>query len=388
MIHFDISPAQEFLCLCTRHIDHIDSSRIALLYGELGDTLLFQEASKNGVTSIVAHSLSVALNDRPLPPHWNNEYEQVETRIASYMSELDRIASLLDEHGIKLLALKNSGIARGMYPHLGACPMGDLDVLVNKEQFREAHSILIAAGYVLKFRCEFEEDSIEAAEEGGGAEYSVTLPNGEHLWFELQWRPVAGRWIQPSQEPKASELVNRAIPISNSKVWLLSPEDNLLQVALHTAKHTFVRAPGFRLHTDVDRIVSTQSIDWDLFVERVLLLRTKTAVYLSLAMAQSLLGTTIPPHVLDTLKPPEWKVRLMVSWLQRVGIFEPDGKKWGKLGYIAFVSLLYDDSKEFVGGVIPNTATMKQHYHFQSSWLLPYFHTKRLSNLLLKRINT
>ena len=46
---------------------------------------------------------------------------------------------------------------------------------------------------------------------------------------------------------------------------ILSPEDNLLQVALHTAKHSYVRAPGFRLHSDVDRIVCFQEINWNIF---------------------------------------------------------------------------------------------------------------------------
>ena len=62
----------------------------------------------------------------------------------------------------------------------------------------------------------------------------------------------------------------------------------MLQVALHTAKHSYVRAPGFRLHVDVDRIVSTQNIDWKIFENMVCKLRVKTAVYISLAMLRNL----------------------------------------------------------------------------------------------------
>jgi hypothetical protein len=275
-----------------------------------------------------------------------------------------------------------------MYPYLGACPMGDIDVLVSKRQFRQAHGILTEHGYELKFRCEFEEDSLEAAEHGGGAEYSVQLEGGRHLWFELQWRPVAGRWIQPDQEPKAEELVERSIPVEGSDVRLLSPEDNLLQVALHTAKHTFVRAPGFRLHTDVDRIVSTQDIDWNLFVKRVLELKTRTAVYMSLAMAKTLLGTPVPDEVLGKLQPGRLKIWVMQAWLERVGIFEPDAPKWSKPGYIVFVSLLYDSFGDFISGVFPDSDEMKEQYEFSSSFLLPFYHLKRISALLLKRVNT
>ena len=176
--------------------------------------------------------------------------------------------------------------------------------------------------------------------------------------------------------------------IKGSKVRLLSPEDNLLQVALHTAKHTFVRSPGFRLHTDVDRIVSTEIIDWNLFVSRVCELKTKTAVYLSLNIAKTLLGTDIPKNVLELIRPNKFKIKIMNIWLEKVGMFEPEAPKWGKLGYIIFVSLLYDDITDFFMGVFPDSTYMKEHYGFSSSLLLPYFYFRRIGNLIFKRVKS
>lgn len=388
MKQFTLTRVELLLCLCIRHCDFLDKERITSLYNELGDEAVYKSSKLNGVASITAHALSLCIDQQALPKHWQEEYNAVDHKLVSYMAELDKVASLLAQHQIPLLALKNSGITKGMYPYFGACPMGDVDVLVSKKQFRQAHNILTEHGYILKFRCEFEEDSLEAAEHGGGAEYSVQLDDGNHLWFELQWRPVAGRWIQPDQEPNADELVLRSIAIEGSDVRLLAPEDNLLQVALHTAKHTFVRAPGFRLHTDVDRIVTTQNIDWGVFVTRVIALKTQTAVYMSLSMAKNLLGTDVPAHVLEDLKPSDWKVSLMTRWLEKVGLFEPDSPKWSKVGYIIFVSLLYDEFGDFISGVFPSSNDMKAQYSFSSSWLLPFYHSKRLVHLLLRRGNT
>lgn len=385
---FRMTEVESLLCLCIRHCDYLDKDKIVYLYNKLGDELVYESAKLNGVESIAAHSLGLCLSAGVLPDHWRDEYEAIEQKLTAYMDELDKVASLLAESKIPLIALKNSGITRGMYPHLGACPMGDIDVLVSKKQFIEAHEILTRHGYELKFRCEFEEDSLEAAEHAGGAEYSVQLENGRHLWFELQWRPVAGRWIQPEQEPDTDELIGRSIPIESSDVRLLSPEDNLLQVALHTAKHTFVRAPGFRLHTDVDRIVSTQEIDWDLFCRRVINLKTKTAVYMSLAMAKSLLNTPVPEDVLLKIQPNLLKIRIMTKWLERVGVFRPDEPKWGKLGYIIFVSMLYDSFGDFLSGLFPSAEKMKEQYHFTNNFLVPVYHIKRITDLLLKRANT
>ena len=264
--------------------------------------------------------------------------------------------------------------------------MGDIDVLVRKQDFRRAHEILVENGYVMKFRSPLEQESLDHAEQGGGAEYSVNLPSGGHLWFELQWRPVAGRWIRPDQEPSADELMDRSVAVEGSAVRLLSPEDNLLQVSLHTAKHTYVRAPGFRLHTDVDRIVRGVEIDWDQFVGLVINLQVKTAVFFSLAFARELLGTPVPLEVLERIKPATWKVRLMSAWLQRIGLFDPDGKKWGRIGYIIFVSLLYDDVKGLVMGVFPSAEWMKEKYNVKKSYLLPFYYLHRLLDILLKRV--
>ncbi len=178
----------------------------------------------------------------------------------------------------------------------------------------------------------------------------------------------------------------RSIPIPGSDVRLLSPEDNLLQVALHTAKHTYVRAPGFRLHTDVDRIVKFQKIDWQLFTQRAKQLQVKTAVYFSLAIPKELFATPIPEEVLRELRPSFWKRWLINKWLDKIGLFNPDERKFGKIGYIIFNCLLYDSFFDLLKGILPSREWMKEHYNFKSDLLLPYYYGRRLLNLAFKRV--
>ena len=380
-----LNDSEQFLMKVLTHRDALDCEVLQSLYEEIGDDSLYRLCQHNCVTSIAADALVQCLGRGNVGEHWLQAYVEVDDRVGQYMEELDKAAGLLAMHNIRLIALKNGGITKALYPHYGACPMGDIDVLVRKSDFRLAHNVLIDHGYSLRFRSPLEEENIKKAEQNGGAEYAVDLQNGDKLWFELQWRPVAGRWIRPEQEPDADELMVRSVTIEGSVVRLLSPEDNLLQVALHTAKHTFVRAPGFRLHTDVDRIVRTTEIDWDIFVSRVCDLQVKTAVFFSLALAHDFLDTPIPLDVINRIKPSGWKVRLMVKWLLKVGLFDPDSKKWGRVGYVVFVSLLYDDLKGFVGGVVPPIKWMKERYGVTNSWDLPVFYIRRLVGLVLKR---
>jgi hypothetical protein len=358
--------------------------------GEKANKPEFQLSDVEGIlfnNEIVPH-VCHAMKDSgcEIPDQLWSEHEATQTRIQSYLDELDTVASNLKAIGIPLVALKNAGIARGIYPCAGCSPMGDIDVLVRKGDFRRAHQVMLESGYTFEFRSPLEEAELDEAEQDGGAEYWKMLDNGEKLWFELQWRPVSGRWIRPDQEPSSDELIEHSISIPQTDARLLSPEDNLLQVALHTAKHTYVRAPGFRLHTDVDRIVRFQEIDWDLFVQKAKQMQVLTASYFSLAIPAEIFKTPVPKSVLQSLEPSRWKKKLMQRRIAAAGLFNPQNQKFSRFGYILFNSLLYDNYTGLLRGIFPTASWMKQRYGFGNNLLLPYYHSKRIFELLFRRV--
>jgi len=382
-------PAEyKFIIKAVSNDNHKSGNGLKLIYSQIGDQRALNLAKINLVEPIVAHSLINVLGEERVPSHWQHSHNESCQRISAYLSELDRIAGILAEYNIPLIALKNGGIARAIYHCTGCCPMGDLDVLVDEKHFKDAHHILLSEGYHFEFRSPLENAELEEAEKLGGAEYRKTLPDGKNLWFELQWRAVAGKWIRPDQEPTAQELIARSIPISGTAVRLLSPEDNLLQVSLHTAKHSYIRHPGFRLHLDVDRIVRTQQVDWDIFMKRVLSFKVKTPVYFSLAIPKVLFGTPIPNNVLTILKPSLLKEEIISRWLQKADLFNPDAPKFGRLGYIIFTVMLYDDWTGIFKGIFPERDWMRKQYRFKSKFLLPYYYISRLVNLIFKRLKT
>ena len=378
---------QQFLCCAVADDSTWHQDELRALWEKLGDEQAFAVAQKNDATSIIACALSACLDKKLLPAHWQEAYEKIQTKLALFMKELDRVGAALSKANIPLLALKNSGIARGIYHDLAGSPMGDIDVLVDMDDFDKAHATMLELGFTFDSRSPLGEKTVEAAKRSGGSEYRYVLEDGSTLWFELQWRPVAGRWINESQEPKAKYLIARSVPITGSDVRLLAPTDNLLQVALHTAKHSYVRAPGFRLHTDVDRIVRRCDIDWPTFCREVERLAVCTAVYFSLALASHLLHTPVPDWVLNRLKPVWWKRKLILRSLLRVDLFNPDDPKWSRLGYIMFNILLYDSYQGLLRGLFPSVQTMRQRHGLKSVWALPFFYVFRMMGLILKRAN-
>ena len=179
--------------------------------------------------------------------------------------------------------------------------------------------------------------------------------------------------------------MRNSMSIKNSSVKILAPEDNLLQVALHTAKHSYVRAPGFRLHSDVDRVIRFQQIDWTRFENGVLKLKLKTAVYFSLFFAKDLLGTSIPKEVLKKLRPTWYREIIIRHYIKKAGIYNQKNKKFSKLGYILFNLSLYDSIGENLLAIFPPFDSLKIRYPIKNKWSLPYFYLIRIKDLLFKR---
>jgi hypothetical protein len=313
------------------------------------DALAFAE--RNLVGPLAAHQILVHWPESPARSQAAAIHEASKRRMTILLRELDDVAARLSGRDIQLVALKNGGIARGIHPCAACCPMGDIDVLISKSRFEEAHSLLESAGFELATRGTVERADLEEGLESGGTEY-VKKVDGEEVWFELQWRPIAGRWIRPEQEPSADDLLGRSLAIKGSDARLLSPVDNMLQVCLHTTKHSYVRAPGLRLHTDVDRLTTFIPPDWKHFASTADALRSRTATFLALGLAQSLLETEIPHGLIRDLAPPRWKQRILITWLRRVGIFEPNEPKFSRPEMMGFHALLYDEPRTLIGSVL------------------------------------
>jgi len=354
-----------------------------ILWSRVNEESLFRHAQVDEVASHIAYILkSSNLN---YASFWDKEYQEVNQRVSVLMHVLDEVGTKLKENNIEIVALKNAGIAKAIFKNNACSPMGDLDLLVRSKDFRNAHEIILKdLGFTFEFRSEFEEEDLEEAFRGGGTEY-FKMVDGYKVWLELQWRPIAGRWIQPHNEPNGDMLMDKSIGVENSNIRILAPEDNLLQVALHTAKHSYVRAPGYRLHSDVDRVVRFQSINWNEFEDKVCHLELKTAVYFSLFFAKQLLETPIPERVLIKLMPAWFRRRSIHYFLKKAELYNQDKKKFTKIGYILFNLCLYDTVGENIKAIFPPFESLKIKYPIENKLQLPYFYTLRIKDLLFKR---
>lgn len=367
-----------------RALSSVVGSQEALLggYARIGEERAFDTAEKNQMVPMLAHSLRDCEVSRSAV--WDARHAESSARITGFMGAMDEIAASLADAGIPIVALKNAGIARAIHSCLGCCPMGDIDLLVRPEDFSGACRIVEGMGAAPGSRSPLYEASPDGALAAGGAEFAFPMEKGESLWVEMQFRPVSGRWIRPDQEPPAGELFTRARPVEGSAVHILSPEDNLLQVCLHTAKHTYFRAPGFRLHLDVDRIVRSTPPDWERFLVFVETLQVKVPAYYSLLVPALLFDTPIPGWLIKRIEPGPVRRHLQTSWLTRMGLFEPRKEQVKNWQYVLFVASLYDTPTGLVRAAFPlNTSAADAHRVIRFSTFRR--HVQRLYTLATKR---
>ena len=367
------------LDLSRERLADIDGLRARLFSCDM--RALFELCREHELCGVVAsHIMESGIIE--LPDYWLAEYNEEREHLTFLRDKAAEICEKMNENGIRMVVLKNGGIMSDMVDDPAACPMEDIDSLVRKSDFKRAHELLLECGLTFKFRSEFEREELESAFRDGSTEYYITTPKGRKMWFELAWRAVAGRWIRLDLEPDSDALIDASYLAGDTKVGILSPEDNLLQVSVHTAKHSYVRAPGLRLHLDVERIVAHKEIKWDVFLEKVCAAHVKTSTYFSLYLAKMLFDTPIPDEVLTALRPSKRKEKRILSLISCAGLLHPKAAKFSKLKFLRFQTSLYDKASDMLFVIWPKGGRIREIYGYKSPLKTPFYVIVRALDLV------
>lgn len=313
---------------------------------------------------------------------WQELYDDCYRKASEKLEAAKEICQHMHDHGIDMIVLKNGGILADIIDDPAKMPMGDIDTVVRKADFIKAYEIMLEAGYKFEYSNEYEVPDIHNALRDGDAEYWKNIAPNHLFCCEIAWRIVAGRWMRPDCEPDTESSFSRMHYAKDSYIGILDPVDNLVQVCIHTAKHSYLRAPGLRLNLDVERIVRHCKIDWNLFLQKIKAAHTKTAAYYSLYIANGLFDTPIPERVLEALRPSKRKQARIEKMLAEAGFLHPKQRKFSKLGFLCFQTSLYDSFADMFHTLYPNMAWMKQRYGFTNSLLVPKYIVIRGLDLL------
>lgn len=288
--------AAELLLLCShKHIDPEDALRIWVLVRKGIDWPYF---------------LEIAWWHRLMPLlYWNlqdtcpglvpasalqplrQSFETNVRRNRLFTSELFMILELLDSHGIQAIALKGPALSVTIHGTLDLRVFRDLDLLIRRRDLTHARELLVSCGYRPSVQMNrMQEMALLRREHAFRYEHTYRT-----LVVELHWR------LMPTYYSIAfdtDQLWNRTqeIALLHKTVRSLQPEDMLLFLCAHGAKHHWYR---LNLVCDVMELVRVHKrMDWAYVVGEARTLRIVRMLHLGLALARTVLAAAVPEKVL------------------------------------------------------------------------------------------
>jgi len=209
------------------------------------------------------------------------------TRGALWLSsELARILQHLAARNIPTLPYKGPTLAQFLYGDLARRQFSDLDILVHAGDVKRVCGALaeigFTAGTVLRPR---EEQALLQS----GYELTFDSTHGRNL-LEIQWQ-ILPRFYAVDFEMEG--IFERSVPqeFAGGSIRSLCPEDLLLVLAVHAAKHLWIQLSWL---CDLATLARSPQIHWERVVRDAKQLGIMRILLTSFELAHQLLGTSRP----------------------------------------------------------------------------------------------
>src|SRR2546426_971397 len=270
-------------CACDEKVERVQNA----LWGELEWERLARLADRHGVLPQVYSALAQA-GEAPcaalsgLRPMYERSVHQ-----ALWLTrELLRIIECFDGHGIRALAYKGPALAEILYGNVTSRQFADLDILVSPDDLPKVRACLAELGYEASLKLSPREERAYIA-----AGYELVFDLGEHRnLLEIQWR-ILPRFYAVDFD--IERLFDRAIAVDlcGRAVRTLCPEDLMLVLCAHAAKHAWTQLSWIR---EIGELSKSLQLDWVAILNEAERLGICRILAVSLGLANNLLGTEIP----------------------------------------------------------------------------------------------
>jgi hypothetical protein len=285
--------------------DEAGDGRLETLSSSDWDVLI-EESGRYGVAPLLYHRLRTFHSDIPIPANvmarLRHIYLQSAGRGMHLYHELGKLLGMLRHENIPVIALKGVHLATAVYRNIALRPMGDVDVLVHKDDLMRVEAALLGMGYApAECHRQIAKDNCH---------FVYGLPN-RGLFVEVHWNFLPSMYRFKIDIDGQWERSRQAI-IAGVEVSVLCPEDLLLYLCLHTSKHLFEM--GLKPLYDIFETIRYygKEIDWKQVQLRSEQWGEAKCVYLTFRLARELLGASVPDDLMKAIKPSDFDERFMV----------------------------------------------------------------------------
>jgi hypothetical protein len=245
-------------------------------------------AEHHGVLTLAARNLIE--HARGLPPEIERSlraaYDANLRRSLWFTAELARIMQHFERRQLRVVPYKGPVLTESLYRDVGLRSFSDLDFLVSAADFDRAKQALAEIGY--RPSAHFTP-AVERFWLRKGYERSFDSVAGPNL-VELQWALLPHFYAVDLQVEDLLRRAGRTV-VGGGEVPCLSPEDSLLVLCVHAAKHLWRRLIWL---ADISETLRSQSIDYSLVLSRARALGVVRILGVSFWLVKNMLHAELP----------------------------------------------------------------------------------------------
>jgi len=241
------------------------------------------------------------------------------TNVLQGTRKLQKIKELIkniQRENLQVIILRGVVLAENIYGDIGVRPWGDLDLLVEKKDWKKIIEILIDSGYqphgftkplvdlafssnFIPLHCNFYTSGSIVEIHTDPLHLSISMSNSEKIWERA-----------------------RPTKIDGLEVLWLSPEDLLISLCLHLNRFGFNRLLWF---SDINELMKKfqKDIDWEYVIDISQKEDVGFSIYFTLKRLKEIFNSPFPTNVLSKLFPSPlhsflfnlvWKKSKPIDW--------------------------------------------------------------------------
>lgn len=327
-----------------------------------------------------------------------NYYQNVLHNMSIY-DQLGIVLSAFINSGIKVIVLKGAFLAEIVYINIGLRSLGDIDLLIGKEDLQKAKKELAGLGYDYPVHPtmlhEILYDKLDTNKE-------IHFTNQEKkILIDIHWD------IIPSDIPHKIDINAfwnnaQSIKIAGIETLALSVEDLLFHLCLHLDKHIDDECDNvapFQLKgfCDVAEVIKfyNGNINWKYLVQSSENCRIKYEMYQVLYIVNKFFGVLVPEDVLNDIRTAQYDTDFedifrSLSALESSLKKKKRNKEQKEFSYINRVSKIdgiWNKLKFIFGDIFPCKEFMIQHYNIKKNNLICIYYFIRFGIALRWVIN-
>ncbi len=288
------SPEHELLLCCARTSARapITERLRCLLSADIDWNYFLKLARRHSLVPLAYVQLDRSASDLVPPDALRRlklDYRENAARNIVLTAELSRLIKLFAASGIEAIPYKGPLLSLFAYGDLTLRRFVDLDIMVRKNDVRQARELMLADGYNAAKSLSLSQQELLLR-----TQHNMQFTRDERrVIVELHWEVASHLFASSVQADELWQGLT-TIPVNDIVMKTLSANDLLFSLCVHGSRHLWQRLSWI---CDVAELIEHQKIDWNGLLERAARTDCERMVFLGLYLAESLLDAAIPDDV-------------------------------------------------------------------------------------------